>query len=305
MHLKLSRPRSPGFTLIELLVVIAIIATLMALLLPAIQKVREAANRMLCGSNLRQLCTAVHNYHNDYGVLPYTRVDTRETWAVLLWPYVEEGNTYRLWTLNRMYYDDVNRVPREKTVKVYLCPSRRSASTEPRLSTGGDVWQGNPSGPNVPGALADYAVCAGDPSGQTDYWWDRDSSTGQPIVPANGAFWYGPNGQTNPIRLQDIRDGSGNTLFIGEKHIPNFRFGQAPDSSIYNGDHGSSFKKAGIGAGLARGPTGSGQFGSYHTSVCQFVMGDGSVRAIPVSVDLTTLGRLANRHDGLPVALDF
>src|SRR4051812_12634467 len=103
-----------GFTLVELLVVIAIIAVLMALLLPAIQKVREAANKMLCASNLRQLAVAAHNYHNDFGKLPPgyygpmsqnggTNVapDTafnRGPWVgglVVLLPYIEQDNVFK------------------------------------------------------------------------------------------------------------------------------------------------------------------------------------------------------------------
>lgn len=99
--------RRIGFTLIELLVVIAIIALLMALLLPAIQKVREAANKMLCASNLRQIATAAHNYHNDYqrlppgilgpsytGTIPAATVQYAGTLVFLL-PYLEQDNLFK------------------------------------------------------------------------------------------------------------------------------------------------------------------------------------------------------------------
>jgi hypothetical protein len=187
---------------------------------------------------------------------------------------------------------------REQSLKVYLCPTRRSPSGQ-HLSISGDVLQGT-SDPHVPGALGDYAACAGDPSGVNDYN-PTHSDAQPPNKPANGAFWY----KGVPFAFAAITDGLSNTLFIGEKHIPNFRFGQSPDSSIYNGDHGSSFKRAGVGAPLARGPSGTGQFGSYHPDICQFVLGDGSVRALAVAIDVTNLGRLANRHDGETITIDF
>src|SRR5262245_29926307 len=100
------RPRS-AFTLIELLVVIAIIAVLMALLLPAIQKVREASNRMLCASNLRQIALATHHYHNDHGRLPpgylgsqpgvFPHFDQHQMTGmmVFLLPYLEQENLFK------------------------------------------------------------------------------------------------------------------------------------------------------------------------------------------------------------------
>jgi prepilin-type N-terminal cleavage/methylation domain-containing protein len=108
--------RQSAFTLIELLVVIAIIALLMALLLPAIQKVREAANKMLCGSNLRQISIAAHNYHNDYNKLPpamngpdrnganglFNNAFNYGSWTgllVYLLPYMEADNVFKLFTL--------------------------------------------------------------------------------------------------------------------------------------------------------------------------------------------------------------
>lgn len=280
-----------AFTLVELLVVIAIIGVLVALLLPAVQAAREAARRTQCSNQLKQLGLAVLNFEDTFKRLPHTRLDTRETWAVLILPYMEQQALYDRWDMSKKYYQQQPAV-RETTLKGFLCPSRQRPS---KLSIGRDIEQGT-SAPDVPGGLGDYAACAGTPAGNTDYYPGLNSTTD--ATQANGPFWYkGPP----YLRLASITDGLTNTLFIGEKQVR--RSNMKADGSIWNGDHGWGFKKAGIGAPLARHIDDNTQFGSWHPGVCQFVLGDGSIRAIAPQINATLLDHVANRHDGETVNL--
>jgi prepilin-type N-terminal cleavage/methylation domain-containing protein len=284
-----------AFTLVELLVVIAIIGILVALLLPAVQAAREAARRTHCANNIKQIGLAIQNFHDVKKVMPYTREDTRETVLLIILPYMEDQNHFDRWNFSQNYYTQAQAV-REYAPKYYRCPSRNRPGG---LSTAGDIMQGT-SGPHVPGGIGDYASCAGDPTGVNDYWPGTWSGNAVTTNYANGAFWY----KNRPFTFSQITDGLSHTLFFGEKHVRLAVLNQ--EGSIWNGDHGASFRKAGVGAPLAKGPHATqGQFGSYHPGICHFVMGDGSVAAIPVTINLTVLGNLARRDDGEAVSLQF
>jgi prepilin-type N-terminal cleavage/methylation domain-containing protein/prepilin-type processing-associated H-X9-DG protein len=281
------RERRLGFTLIELLVVIAVIAVLIGLLLPAVQKVREAANRTSCANNLHQIGLAMHHYHNDRDQLPVSRLDYgMATWAVLILPYMEQDNLYKQWDLSKSYYEQ-SEVARRSAVKNYFCLSRRASNDSPMASVFGDVPSKQEDGVHHPGALADYAVAI-----------DR---TGHDTTEKTCPDMHGTFQMNHGYRFANITDGLSNTLLVGEKHVPLGKEGVGWwDCSTYNGDyHHCSTRVASRQHPLTTNVRDPGwKFGSRHMQVVQFVFADGHVTALPVSINANTLELLAMRDDG-------
>jgi prepilin-type N-terminal cleavage/methylation domain-containing protein/prepilin-type processing-associated H-X9-DG protein len=315
-----------GFTLIELLVVIAIIAVLIGLLLPAVQKVREAANRMSCQNNLKQIALGIHNFHDTFNFLPPSKMDdTWGTWATLILPYLEGDNAFRLWQPQVRYYNQKPEA-RQHHVKIYYCPTRRGIpgnfSNDQRTS--GLIF------PVTPGGMSDYAAAVG------THWDQRDGAitdaTSRRIIdPATGNTVSNlsvPNALLLSWRsrttISSLTDGTTNTLLVGEKHIRlTNASGTNEDRSVYNGDH----ETGPVGREAGRGKTSAGvvedkplvadprenrsavffneRFGSWHPGVCQFAFADGSVRGLRVTIDIDTLTRLMSRADGLPITENF
>jgi len=307
------RPPRRGFTLVELLVVIAIIGVLVALLLPAIQAAREAARRTQCLNHLKQIGVALHNFHDVRRGIPPSRLPCHHgTWYSELWDYLEQTALRGAWDAKlAFHYQPPANV--QVQIPLFYCPTRRSP---PQLSVSGD---GIGSVPHRPGALGDYAGVAG--NGRYHDW---------PFPTANGSIVHGGpyddkgtvnvncsgqepdwrfNGVEYGLRFENIADGLSHTLFIGEKHVPEGRFGDGAvgDSSIYNPDHADVVVRwAGSNFSLARGPRDVriDVFGSYHPEICHFLFGDGRARPLAVSASAIALSRLSVRDDGQIVDLN-
>jgi prepilin-type processing-associated H-X9-DG protein/prepilin-type N-terminal cleavage/methylation domain-containing protein len=204
-----------AFTLVELLIVIAIVAVLVGLLLPAVQKVREAANRMACANNLKQMGVALHHYHDAYGSFPPGMVagtsDDLEEGAnsgfVPLLAFLEQENWLRRWDFGRAWYEQPNFDTVSIQVKLYFCPSNRS---------GGAVdlqFLAPAAGRPLPNpAACDYLLCKG----------ANAALCRVTRVPPQARGVFDVNTRT---RLADITDGASQTLAIGEGAGNNPRYG--------------------------------------------------------------------------------
>jgi prepilin-type N-terminal cleavage/methylation domain-containing protein len=314
-------PTSPrgaraGFTLVELLVVIAIIGVLVALLLPAVQAAREAARRMQCGNNLKQLALAMHNYHDTHLKLPYSAAHWGfGGWVKMTLPYIEQRPLWEKWTEGVLYSSQPNLDLCRVQLKSHMCPT-----DNPTRST----W--NNGGQRM--ANMNYAVNLG-------------NTTVYRVSPFNGVtfqeapFHYEETQAPNlpaTFSFAHISDGTSSTLMFAE-----VRQGQRPTSGPqtdlrglqWYGHHGGITTLESpntsvpdyVQVNWCPDPTGAAKIGmpcatesgqntgatpknlsarSLHPSGVQTAMCDGSIQFVTNNIDIVTWRNRGSMQDGNP-----
>jgi prepilin-type N-terminal cleavage/methylation domain-containing protein/prepilin-type processing-associated H-X9-DG protein len=294
--------RRRGFTLIELLVVIAIIAILIGLLVPAVQKVREAAVRLQCVNNLKQVALAAHNYHGSYSRFPpavnipgeenfgWPMAPDPNKWYGLhmaLFPYYEQDNLRKNMidnVVNPQYQNCIgpNSVGAQ-IVKILLCPSDGAMPTPPVGVYVGTYYFG----------LTSYGGCSGTSATTTN---------GKQSL-QNGIFYM-----NSSVRFSEITDGTSNTLFFGErsrKNLPATNTSQSLGGWAWANFFAQEDNTMNTSEPMERfdpsaPPNDLNQFGSLHSGglLANFAFADGSVKPISNSINLIVFQRLATRGGG-------
>ncbi|WP_020474383.1 DUF1559 domain-containing protein [Zavarzinella formosa] len=318
-----------GFTLIELLVVIAIIAILIGLLLPAVQKIREAANRMSCSNNLKQIALAMHGYHDANGKFPKgcSVSDTDgsawgSSWKVYILPYIEQDNIWNKWQhTSSSGYTNANNTStttplvHNTTIKPYRCPSSVIPAFYASSNNNGAIEMMT-SYTGISGSTIDSGVNAGNGYG-----------------PNSGTGFLFPNSTQT---FASISDGSSNTMMIGEQSDHLRDANNAPITGGYTaitsqGPHGWTMGAGNASVGAAYGDrtfncttvrymvkqngmsnncsngtcdnTGNNiPLSANHTGGVNAAMGDGSVKFIKSTTTLQILQWLAGGSDGQVVS---
>jgi prepilin-type N-terminal cleavage/methylation domain-containing protein len=301
----ISHKKQPGFTLVELLVVIAIIGVLLALLLPAVQKVRESANRARCQNNLHQIGVALHAFHGDHCSFPPgyqwkrrtpdvpTQTNPGWSWAAFLLPYLEQDNLQRQINFHSPVGNLSNESVRTTVLPLFVCPTDQQIGLFQVQTT---------TGLSINAATNSYAACFGGLVEIAD-------------TPERGDGVFYRNSR---VRIADIGDGTSNTFAVGERAA---LFTQAPWAGAISGGTvritpgapvtSTSVEDAPVQVlahcgshALNDNQSDPDDFFTPHVGTAFFLFADGSVRPVSVKTDVAIIRALATRNSGEAVSPD-